>query len=86
MPYSYTQKIQSSVPNDLDCRGPTKLLYYENGLNFYKNIIPAFISVAALLIINFIIYLILKLIPLKITRKLAKKIEIRKFITVHDTI
>jgi hypothetical protein len=86
LPYSDSQLIQNSVPNDLDCIGPPKLLYYENGLNFYKNTITAFISVGALLSINFTLYLLLRLIPFKITKKLAKKISIRKFITIHDTL
>lgn len=85
-PYEYSQTIQNVVPDDLDNLGPPKLMYYENGLNFYKNIITAFISVFSLLVINYIIYLILRYIPLKITRKLAKKISIRKFITIHDSL
>lgn len=85
-PYEYSQSIQNVVPEDLDNYGPAKLRYYESGLNFYKNIITAFISVFSLLFINYIIYLILRYIPLKITRKLAKKISIRKFITIHDSL
>lgn len=42
------------------------------------------ISVIVMLIFNFIIYLLLRLIPFKITRKFAKKISKRKMITVHD--
>lgn len=34
---------------------------------------------------NYIVYFILKKTPLKITKKLAKKINKRKIITIHDT-
>ncbi len=86
LPYSYTQTIQDIVPRDLDNLGPPKLRYYESGLNLYKNSITGFISVVGLLFINLVIYYILKLIPLKATKKLAKKISVRKFITIHDTL
>jgi hypothetical protein len=86
LPKSYSSQIQNSVPNDLDCMGPSRLLYYENGLNYYKNIITALISVFALLAINLFIYLVLKLMPFKLTKRLAKKIAIRRLITIHDTI
>lgn len=78
--------IQSAVPNDLDNKGSPKLMYYDNGLNFYKNTIGGFMSFFLMLAVNASLYGVLRLIPFTITRKLAKKISIRKIITVHDNI
>lgn len=66
--------------------GPPKLIYYDEGVNFIKNIITGIISVFVMLAFNLTIYLILRVIPLKVTRKLAKKISKRKMITIHDTL
>lgn len=61
------------------------MIYYDQGVNYAKNIITGFISIAFMLTVNYLIYLILHLIPLKPTRILAKKISKRKIITLHDS-
>ena len=66
--------------------GPPKLMYYEEGVNFVKNIITGIISCIAMLCFNYLIYFILKKIPCKFTNKFAKKLNKRKIITVHDTL
>lgn len=86
LPEDIVNGIQEWPPNDLDQLGPPKMIYYNQGVNFIKNIITGIISCVALLLFNLLIYSILKLIPTKVTRLLAKKIERRKLITVHDTL
>lgn len=74
------------VTNKLDNKGPSKLTYYDSGVNFYKNSVIAILSCLVMFIINLLIYFILYKVPTEVTRKLAKKIRIRKIITVHDTL
>lgn len=86
LPENIVSSIRGFPPNDLDQLGPPKMIYYDQGINFVKNIITGIISCIALLLFNFCIYWLLKLIPLKVTRKLSKKIQRRKIITIHDTL
>lgn len=86
MPDNVVNRIQGFPPNDLDQLGPPKMIYYDQGVNFIKNIITGIISCVALLTFNYFIYWMLRIIPLKVTRKLSKKIERRKIITIHDTL
>jgi hypothetical protein len=86
MPANIVSSIQGFPPSDLDQLGPPKMIYYDQGVNFVKNIITGIISCIALLFFNFFIYWLLKLIPLKVTRRLSKKIQRRRIITIHDTL
>jgi hypothetical protein len=86
LPSEVVDTIRSIAPNNLDQMGPPKLIYYDQGVNFIKNIITGIMSVVAMLAFNLTIYLLLRYIPLKVTRKLAKKIHKRRIITIHDTL
>lgn len=86
LPQEFSTAITGLAPNDLDNLGPAKLMYYENGLNFYKNIIAAIFSCTAMLLLNFFIYTTCRLLPFRPTRRLARKIAIRRIVTVHDTL
>lgn len=85
-PADLVDEIRSFPPADLDQLGPAKLMFYESGVNFVKNIVTGIISCVVMLLFNYLIYLILKAIPLGLTRLLAKKIDKRKIITIHDTL
>ena len=85
MPNEIRSQLTGFTPTDLNQFGNPKLIYYENGVNYVSNIITAFISLAFMLLLNYIIYLVLKLLPFRATRLLAKKISKRKIITVHDS-
>jgi len=84
MPQQIRNQLTSFIPSDLDQLGSPRLIYYEQGVNYAKNIITGFISVAFMLLLNYLIYLLLNLTPLKLTKILAKKISKRKIITIHD--
>jgi hypothetical protein len=86
IPYNDQVAIQNVVASDLDVYGPPRLMYYENGLNFYKNSITAILTSCCLLAVNLILFFVLKAIPLNFTRGLAEKIGTRKMVTVHDTL
>ena len=73
------------MPTDLDQFGSPQLIYYEQGVNYFKNMITGFISLVVMLTINYLIYTLLRLIPWRLTRLLAKKINKRKIITIHDS-
>ena len=47
----------------MDNKGPYKVVYYENGANFYKNIIAAIFTFAVMLFLNFLIFLMLRYCP-----------------------
>jgi hypothetical protein len=85
LPQDKMEQIKALSPNDLDSMGPPKLLYYDSGINFYKNIITGFISCLTIFMVNFTIYFIMKRLPFVLTNKLAKKISLRKIILIHDT-
>ena len=78
-------KLTSFIPTDLDQFGPPRLIYYEQGVNYAKNIITGIISLAFMLLVNYTIYLIFCLLPFKLTRILAKKMAKRKLITINDS-
>jgi len=85
LPLDVRSKFISFIPTDLDQFGSPHLIYYEQGVNYAKNIITGFVSLAFMLLCNYIVYLVLRLTPLKVTRILAKKIGKRKIITLHDS-
>jgi hypothetical protein len=85
IPYSIRSQITGFPPTDLSQFGSPKLIYYEQGVNYAGNIITAFISLAFVLLTNFVVYLLLRLIPFKLPQLLAKKIHRRKIITLHDS-
>lgn len=60
-------------------------MFYEQGVNFAKNIFSGLISVAFMLLFNYLIYLMLKKLPFKFTHTFAKKLSKRKIITIFDT-
>lgn len=47
----------------MDNKGPFKIVYYENGANFFKNIIPAMFTFSIILILNFVLFLIFRSFP-----------------------
>lgn len=85
MPHQIRNKFTSFVPTDLDQFGSPQLIYYEQGVNYFKNMITCFVSLAFMLVFNYIIYAFIKLIPWRLTRLLAQKINKRKIITIHDS-
>lgn len=86
MKFDVQSAIAQFCPNDLDNKGPPKVVYYENGANFYKNMTQVLISVFLILIINFLIYLIARLLPFEITKKLSDKLKVRLIITISDMV
>ena len=65
--------------------GPPKLIYYEEGVNFAKNILTGIMSAIAMLMFNYCIYLFLKKLPCEMTNKFSQKLNKRKIITIYDT-
>ena len=47
----------------MDNKGPYKVVYYENGANFYKNIIAAIFTFVVMLFLNFLLFLIFRFCP-----------------------
>jgi hypothetical protein len=78
--------IQQLSGSDLDCIGAPKIVFYENGINFYKNMVTVIVSTLMIIIINLIIYLVLRILPINFTRKLSQKLKIRWPITLSDLI
>lgn len=68
----------------LDCKGHSKIVYYESGVNFYKNIVPVLFSFGVVVAINLLLWALLKLLPCSIPRLLAQKIRIRWVITLSE--
>jgi hypothetical protein len=85
-PLSIQLAIKNISVNNVDIYGGPKMLYYDNGANFYKNIIWTLISLMSVLFINLALYFIFSIIPCKLINKLATKIKVRKLITLHDNI
>lgn len=86
LPEDAVERLKNFPAEDLDVMGPPKLMYYEEGVNYAKNIIAGILSCIFMLGVNYCFYFLLKKLPLKVTKRLAKKINKRKIITVHDTI
>jgi hypothetical protein len=85
-PDQAVSQIREFPPDDLDQMGPAKLIYYEQGVNFVKNIITSLISCGLMLSTNYCIYRVARHLPFRATHKLSRKINKRKIITVHDTL
>ena len=65
--------------------GPPKLIYYEEGVNFAKNILTGIMSALIMLMFNYCIYLLLNKLPCELTNKFSQKLNKRKIITIYDT-
>jgi hypothetical protein len=61
--FNVISAIAQLCPNDLDNKGDPKIVFYENGSNFFKNMIQVIIPLVVVLIINLLIFLITKTIP-----------------------
>jgi hypothetical protein len=84
--FSVSDVIAQLCSNDLDNHGPIKVVYYESGANFYKNMVQVMISVLLILIANAIIYGLVRVIPCRVTYKLSVKIKTRAIITLNDLV
>ena len=86
LPSDYISYLTTFFPNTLDALGSSKLMYYEKGINFAKNISSYVISALAILLLNYLIYLVFSLVPLDKTHKIAHNLKRRKLITIHDVL
>lgn len=69
--YDINAKVEALSQNDIDSKGSPKIVYYQKGSNFYKNMVPVIISIFIILLINVLLFAIFRLIPLSFTRKFA---------------
>ena len=63
LPVDITAEMKKLSSDEMDNKGPHKVVYYENGANFYKNIIAAIFTFAVMLFLNFLIFLALRFCP-----------------------
>ena len=63
IPVYVVESMRNASDSDLDVRGPLKAVYYENGANYYKNIVEVIFSLFIILAINVILFLLLRIIP-----------------------
>ena len=70
-PFDIDEVMQNMSTSEFNTKGPIKAVYYEYGVNFYKNIIPVVISFALVLLINFILFFVFRLIPCKLFWKFS---------------
>ena len=63
LPFDLSGELRTLSSDEMDNKGPYKIVYYEHGANFYKNIIPAMFTFSIILIFNFILFLIFKAFP-----------------------
>lgn len=82
--FNVISAIAQLCPNDLDNKGDPKIVFYENGSNFFKNMIQVIIPLVVVLIINLLIFLITKTIPCQITKQFSQKMKIRFIISFSD--
>jgi hypothetical protein len=68
--------------SELDCKGHYKVVLFENGANFYKNIVPMIVSFFSIGLLNTVIVLLLYLIPTNWTRKIGKRLKNRWYVTL----
>jgi hypothetical protein len=85
-PNNIKEVLSNVSTNKLDNKGPSKMIYYDSGVNFYKNSVTGILSCLVMLLINLLIYFILTKVPTEVTKVLAQKIKIRKIVTIHDTL
>lgn len=69
--YDLSGKLESFSVNDLDLKGEAKIIYYESGVNFYKNMIEASISVMIIMLLNVVVWILLRVVPLGVCQRLA---------------
>lgn len=69
--FNVISAIAQLCPNNLDNKGDPKIVYYENGSNFFKNMIQVLIPLILVLLLNLIVFIITKAIPCEITKKLS---------------
>lgn len=72
--------------DELDGRGPVKAVYYDNGANYYKNIVGVLISLVVVLALNIFLCFLMLISPCNFLNKLGKKIKIRFSLTLSDVI
>jgi len=84
--YDLSGKLESFSVNDLDLKGEPKIIYYESGINFYKNMIEASISVVIILLINVVVWILLRIIPLGVSQRLAEKIRMKWLINLSEIV
>jgi hypothetical protein len=70
-PFDIDELLQSLSTTEFNTKGPMKSIYYEYGANFYKNIIPVVVSFGTVLLINFVLLFVLRLIPCKLFWKFS---------------
>lgn len=80
------EKVRQLSGSSLDCKGEFKIVYYENGANFYKNMVSVIVSTLIILSTNFIIFLFLKALPFKFTTGLSQKIKLRWPISLSELV
>ena len=74
--------MKSLGVDDMACKGHYKVVYYESGANFYKNIVAIIISFFAIALLNVVVVLILFIIPCQITRDLGRRLKDRWYVTL----
>ncbi len=71
LPFDIDEALQQLSTEEFDTKGPIKSVYYVYGSNFYKNIIPVVVSFGIVIVVNFLLFLILRIIPCNITWKFS---------------
>lgn len=69
--FDVNEYLRQLSPDFLDVKGSPKIIYYESGTNFYKNMIAVILSTTTILLINVIVFLLLRVVPFDFTFKLS---------------
>lgn len=86
IPFDINSYMQNLASNRIDLKGSGKIVYYESGVNFYKNTIPIILSFLSIIVINFFIFFLLRIMPCSLCQNLANKIRLRWIITLSDMV
>lgn len=82
--YDVNSRLRELSGADLDSKGNYKIVYYENGANFYKNIVAVLFSTLIVMVVNLLIWGLFRILPCSLTKSLAEKIKIRWVITLSE--
>ncbi len=66
----------------MDCKGNPKIVYYENGANFFKNMVAIIVSFIIVVGVNIVVFIMLRILPFQKTKSISEKIRIRWVITL----
>lgn len=83
-PFNVNAYLETLSTSYFDTKGPIKNIYYDQGANFYKNIIPVLLSFGIVIGLNFSLFFIFRVIPFKFSWNLSEKLRVRRIITFSD--